>query len=190
VGDIREAFRTTQSPERLEVVRIGDKPMMLQIFTVDGDDGSFHWIDDPSVNSYVPCPGAACPLCYLSDPPKVFQLLPTLVVEKKAVGVLMVSMARGPYSLGPQLMPHLDDANAQDKLFLISRARDKYTVQVRALGDRADRCLSVIQGFAKTRDAGLNLLSAFPKLSAEQMAELPSVKARLDAMGGWAPPGS
>lgn len=186
--DILDAFGTASAPERLEVVRLGGTPAMLQFFTRDSESGNFHWVDEPSVNAYVPCPGARCPVCYVSDAPKTCHLLPALMLERKRVGVLMVSMARGPDSLGPQLLPHLRDNEIQNKFFHISRVRDKYSVKVRPLGERADRCLPAIQAFMKAREAGLSLLTAFPKLSAVELAEVSRVRAKLDAMGGWAPP--
>lgn len=186
--DILEAFGTASGPERLELVRVGATATMVQFFTRDGDRGRFHWEEDPTVFSYVPCPGTGCPPCFVHEAPTDALLLPVLAVERKAVGVLMVSLARGPLSLGAQLLPHLRDEQIQDKLFLISRERAKYTVEVRPLGERADRCLGAINAFTTARAAGLSLLTAFTKLSAGELAEVPRVRAKLDALGGWTPP--
>ncbi len=186
--DILDAFGASGGPERLEVVRIGATATMLMLFTSDADPARLHWEDDPTVKSYVPCPGAGCPLCFVHEAQTEYQLLPVLELEKKRVGVLMVSMARGPFSLAAQILPHLRDKEIQDKLILVSRDRGKYSVTVRPLGERADRCASAIQAFAQVREAGLRLVTAFPKLSAVELAEVPRVRAKLDAMGGWQPP--
>jgi len=190
VVDILDAFGAASGPERLELVRIGATATMVQFFTRDGDRGRFHWEEDPTVSSYVLCPGIPCPLCFVHEAPTDAHLLPVLAVERKAVGVLMVSLARGPASLGAQLIPHLRDEGIQDKLFLLSRERAKYSVEVHPLGERADRCLGTIKAFTTARDAGLSLLTAFPNLSAQELADVPRVRAKLDALGGWTPPGA
>lgn len=186
--DIFDAFGAAIGPERLELVRIGATATMVQLFTRDGDKGHFHWEEDPTVSSYVPCPGTGCPSCFVHEAPTEAHLLPVLAVERKAVAVLMVSLARGPFSLGAQLVPHLRDQDIHDKLFFISRERAKYSVEVHPLGEHADRCLGAIQAFATARAAGLSLLTAFHKLSALELAEVPRVRAKLDALGGWTPP--
>ena len=88
----------------------------------------------------------------------------------------------------PAGLPHLRGEQVQDKLILVSRDRSRYSVEARPLGERADRCLGVIEAFAKARDAGLSLLTAFPTFSAVELAEVPRVRAKLDALGGWTPP--
>lgn len=188
MADIIDAFEVGSDPDRLEVVRLGANPTLLMFFTREAEAARMHWEDDPTVRSYVPCPGNRCPLCYAHEAPTDFQLLPALEVEKKKVGVLMVSMARGPSSLAAQLLPHLRDQQVQDKLVLVSRDRSDYSVDVRPLGERADRCLGVIQAFVKARDAGLGLLTAFRTFSVVELAEVPRVRAKLDALGGWTPP--
>jgi hypothetical protein len=190
VADILDAFDAASGPERLELVRLGVNPVMLMVFTRESEAVRVHWEEDPSVGAYVRCAGVGCPACYVHEAPSAYQLLPVLDVAKRKVGVLMVSMTRGPASLGAQLLPHLRDEQVHNKLFLVSRERAKYAVDVRPLGEHADRFLGAIEAFSKARIDGLSLRSALPMLSALELAEVPRVRTKLDALGGWTPPGA
>jgi hypothetical protein len=188
MADILEAFESASEPQRLEVVRLGANPALILCFTRDSEPARMHWEDDPTVHAHVPCTDGGCPACFSHEVPVAYHLLPVIEVEKRKVGVLMVSMARGPQSLAAHLLPHLRDSDVDNKLFVISRVQWKFDVTVRPLGERADRCTDIVKAFVAAHSRGLSLLSAFPKLSPADWAEVPRMRARLNTLGGWTPP--
>jgi len=190
MADIRDVFRDLEPelPELLEPVRLGLAPSMLLLFTADGDPAKLHFVPDPTVKAHVPCPGARCPVCYVGDPPVRVHLLPVVNVRTRAVEVLRVPHRRGPGTLATLLLPHFDDEDLQDKLFVVTRDGARHGVEVQPLGERADRCTAAIEGFRKAREEGLSLLVAFPEYSAAELGEVPEIRRMLDAVGGWDPP--
>ena len=173
-----------------ELVRLGERaPTLLQLFTADSDLVRLHYVDDPTTRSYVPCPGAACPLCFLGDAPEDNVLLPVVSFKLGSVGVLRVARTRSPHSLAVGLEPHLRDPDIADKVVEITRDGARYRVQARPLGEDADRNVSAIRAYQAARGRGLLLASALPQFSAVTLAELPSIRRQLDARGGWKPPG-
>lgn len=187
--DLREVLNDEpEYPELLEPVRLGLSPNALLFFTAEADRVELHFIEDPAVGSYAPCPGSGCPICYCGDPPKIFFLLPVVNVKKKTVQVLRIPERRGPGALFTELAPHLNEEKIAAKLFLVSRDDFRYRVAVRPLGERADRCEHAISGFLKAQENGLKLTSAFPAYSAAELAEIEEIRTLLDAQDGWEPP--
>ncbi len=188
--DIQEVLEAEEpsGPEQLEPVRLGEEPSLLMLFTSDGERARLHFEPDSAVNGYLPCPGEGCPLCFLGQSPKDFALLPVLNLEKRAVEVLRISTRRGPGTLAAGLLPHLRDEAIENEVFSISRVGAKFRVEVRPLGERADRCTGVIEAFLRARGEGLSLLSAFAEYTAAELAEIERVRLKLDAVGGWTPP--
>jgi hypothetical protein len=190
VISLREALESgSDGPETLERARISAAPTLLMLFDDSVENVALHYVYDEAVNSYVPCPGVGCPACFLGEAPHPTFLLPVLHLARRAVQVLLVSPKRGPGTLASGLLPHLEDPTGYaDKVFAVTRNGGKFTVRVHALGERADRCVSVVAGFVKARAEGLSLLAAFPEYSAVEFSEIGTVRRGLDAVGGWVPP--
>jgi hypothetical protein len=190
MADILAAFDAAhQASNPLRAVRLSESPTAILAFTTDADEADLHFERDPTVNAYVLCPGTGCPLCHLAQQPEHFQLLPVVNIERRAVEVLRISMKRGPGTLAAGLLPHLRDPHIDEKYFVITRSGAVHAVVARPLGERADRCVDVIQAFRSGREGGLSLLTAFHSYSAEDLAEVPRVRRLLDADDGWSPPG-
>lgn len=174
---------------RLELVRLGPEPSMLLFFTTEAEPALLHFLKDDAVFSYVPCPGNECPVCYVASRARESVLMPVVNIESKRVEVLRVARSFGTDGLLMALRPHLRDDHAfADKLFLIRREGARFYVDVRPLGEHADRCEAAVGAFLRDNSEGLSLLSAFPSFTATELAEVESVRAKLDAVGGWQPP--
>ena len=187
VNRLSEIFRgDEQEPTKhLEPVRLSEDPSMLLLFTDEVDTAELHFVDDETVFAYVPCPKTGCPVCFLGMMPRTFHLLPVLNVVKRAVEVLRVSARRGPGTLASGLLPHLTGHGTENKLLLVTRHTSKFYVEVASLSDDADRCTKVIQSFLTARESDLSLLTAFPQFSATDLADVPSIRRALNAVGGW-----
>jgi hypothetical protein len=190
VVDILDALDGGEAelPQTLDPVRLSESTSLLLVFTTDGQRESLHFVDDPAVNAYVPCPGAACPLCHCGQAPTAYYLMPVVNLARRAVEVLRISTRRGPGTLAAGLLPHLRGDDLANKLFRVQRTGAKFVVEVQALGVDADRCVSVVKGFLAAREQGLSLSSAFPEYSATDLAEVPAVQRMVDAIGGWKAP--
>jgi hypothetical protein len=172
---------------RLEEARVGEDPLAFLVFTTEAEPASMHFEKDESVNSYVICPGKACPICWLGSRAKEFILLPIRDVESGQVKVLRVSTRRGPASLLDQLRVHLGAPDSPDRLLVLSRKGNVYHLKVERLGPDADRGAVAIEAFVEARKNGLKLASAFTSLSAEELSELGRIRKLLDARGFGTP---
>lgn len=172
----------------LSEARLGVEPTMLCLFTPDYEQARLHFIDDDSVRSFVLCPGTACPVCHCAVEPQLFNLLAVFDVASGAVKVLRVSARRQQGCLGALLVLHLRDKAVASKVILISRNGAKYTVEARPLAPNAKRGEGVIKAFLEEQQTGLKLESAFPRMTPEELSEVPTIAAKLAAIGGWEPP--
>ena len=178
------------APSTITELRLGAEPAMTLLFTPECQEVLLHYVADESVRSYVQCPGEGCPICYTGSSPSRFDLLPLFDVESGIVKVLRIPDNRRPTGLAAKLVPHLKDKDVADKLILISRqGTTDYSVEARPLGPDANRGEVEINAFVERVDEGLQLRGAFPEMTPAELAEVPKVAARLEALGGWVPPG-
>ncbi|MEO6595305.1 MAG: hypothetical protein ABIP94_11180 [Planctomycetota bacterium] len=172
----------------LSEMKLGLEPAMAMLFTADIEPTRLHYVADEAVRSYLACPGTGCPLCFCGVEPPTFHLLPVFDVEAGLVKVLRIPARRQPGGLGPLLVPHLRDKDIASKVILLSRNGAKYTIEARPLGTNARRGEAQIKAFLEDQQAGITLAGAFPRMSPEELAEVPAIAAKLDALGGWKPP--
>src|SRR5262245_7155137 len=83
----------------LRELRLGSTPEIVMLFTRDHEEAKLHYINDPTLMTFVACPGRDCPLCFLRSNPAPFLLLPLLHVEAGEVKVLRISATRGAHAL-------------------------------------------------------------------------------------------
>jgi hypothetical protein len=178
---------TEHDPTQINELRLREEPATVLLFTDDADEARLHYEADDAIRSYIPCPGEGCPLCGLGNSPQRVFLLPVYNIETGAVEVLRIAAKRGPGSLGALLLPHLKGSHLADKLFLIGRNGMRYSVRTQPLAATADRGVSAIQAFLEARADGLSLVTAFPAMTAAEIADLDRVRRKLDAMGVPAP---
>jgi len=172
----------------LRELRLNQEPAAIMAFTSDVDVALLHYEIDEAVRGYVPCPGTGCPSCFLGSAPQRFGLLPVLNVESREVEVLRIPTRRSAGSLAAALLPLLKDSDISDKVVMISRQGSRFTARSQPLAENGDRCASAIEAFLAARKDGLKLVSAFPKLSAAELAEVERVRRKLAAVGGYVAP--
>ncbi len=172
----------------LTELRLGAEPAMALLFTPDVDEVSLHYVDDDSLRAYVVCPGTACPVCYAGSKPVQFHLLPVYDIESSTVRVLRIPSNRKPEGLGAKLTLQLKSKDVANTVILLRREGPVYTVEARPLGPDAKRGEAEIKVFLDEVEQGLLLESAFPRMAAEELAEVPKIAKRLAAIGGWQPP--
>ena len=170
----------------LEEVRLSGTPTFVIAFSTETEETHLHYVEDPEIRRFVICPGPGrCPLCRIGDAASVYALLPVFSVDLGAVAVVRVSHAIGPGALGPTLRRVLSRHDAADLLVKIARNGSRYTVQADPLPDNADRGEREVAAFVAARKSGLKLDSAFASIPPEDLAEVPRVKRKLEAMGGF-----
>ena len=182
-----KAYESTEGSNQplLDVIRIREEPAMLLLFTDDTEETRLHYENDDSVRAYIPCATKSCPICHIGNPPKTFYLLPAYDIEATAVGALIISTERGPARLFSLIVPFLQDKNIQDKVALVSRKQFRFHIESRVLPDNADRGELAITSFLRRRESGLQLVSALPQFSPREMADIPRVRRKLEALGAY-----
>ncbi len=173
---------------QIEELRLREQPAMVLLFSDEDEEVELHYVADESVKSYVVCPGSGCPECFLGSAPVVASLLPVFDLESRTVKVLRITLSRRQGSLGLELLPFLADPDVSNKALLISRTGPKYFVESRPLQPEADRGQTTIQSFIDSHENGIQLRAAFVSISAAALAETPSIRNKLDVVGGWKPP--
>ena len=171
--------------QRLRELRLRKEPALVVLFTDDADEVALHYEEDPEVRAYVPCPGAACPLCYIGSPPQDYILLPIVNLESRAVEVLKISKVRGPGTLRAALAPMLEDPSIASKLVFIRRVGMDYRVESRDLPPSTSRCEDAVAAFIEARNAGLKFDSAFVHRTSAELAEVERIKRKLEIIGGY-----
>jgi hypothetical protein len=158
------------------------------LFTRDFEPVDLHYLDVETYRCYGRCPGRGCPLCYLGIAPNKFALTPVFNIAAAEVQTLRIPSRRGIGSLFAGLQPVLSDPGVADKVALISRTGNRYTVRAQPLAETADHGEAAIARFEEDVNAGLKLSSAFIAPAAAELAEIPSIRRKLDAIGGYRPP--
>ena len=110
-------------------------------------------------------------------------------LEDQQVGVIRIADKRSPGSLLTYLTPHLRDPDISKKVLFIRRKGSRYSVEARPLTENASRGEGEIEHFLKQREGGLDFRSAFLHLTPEEYADIERVRRKLDAVGGFEPPG-
>jgi hypothetical protein len=172
------------SGRALDELRISDEAAAVLLFTDTVEEALLHYETDESVRAYIRCPGTRCPLCLLGSRPKQYALMAVYDLAGRDVKVLKIPVARGPGRLASMLRPHLRDPDVANKVFLIARHGYTHNVTPQRLADGADRGAAVIKAFV---NAAPNLTSAFRAPTPEELADIPRIANKLDAIGGLPP---
>ena len=164
--------------QKLEQLRIGESVTPCLVFTADHEDVGIHWIDTPEKKSYVKCNGGGCLLCATGNKSYSRLLMPILNFNSQKVEVLAITDANNPGAALPQILPVFDKAELT--MMMISRQRNKYTVDLRTLPENIDTCQAEIEAFnAAYSNGDLKLSSIFEKCSNDELAAIPSIKVLL-----------
>ena len=171
------------APKQLHLIRLYGDPAEVLVFTDDVEQVLLHWVSDPSVKSFIECPGESCPLCFIGSSPQPNLLLPAYDLIRQRVGVLQIPCERGPGKLLSVLAPHIDGASTTDHFLVISREGRDYFVETIPMLEDGDRGESHIRTFLNHPEVGPLLRSALPQLSRQELARLESVHGRLKRRG-------
>ena len=175
-------------PSQLQELRLGSDPAMVLLFTADTADVGMHFVDDPSVNSYVICPGKGCPVCHLGSAAVATMLLPVYEIGTRTIRVLRVPKRRQPGSLAACILPHVAGGKPSDRLLAITRNGAKYTVVAHDVAAAANRGEDVVRAFIAGTDTDAQLKSAFKLMTPEELADVPAIANKLATLGTWQPP--
>lgn len=166
----------------LEQLRIGESVAPCLIFTADHEDVNIHWIEFPEKKGYVQCNGEACPLCATGNKSYSRLLMPVLNFNSQGVEVLAITDACNPGAALPQILPVFD--RTELTMMLISRQRNKFTIDLRTLPENVDAGQAAIEAFNTAYSNGdLKLNSIFEKCTNEELAAIPSIKMLLQCYG-------
>lgn len=170
-----EVSRAPMSPE---VIRLDTNDKLLIPFTSTLVEVKIHWVEYPSLRSYLQCNGPDCLLCRIGRQPEPRDLLPVYDVVAKAVGVLPVSPSVRPHALMPQLMPVIRCViNNERVLIAVARPdRQTFRVSVLDLPDDADAGEEAVLRFQEAFDAGkIDLAGIYQRLPNETLATVPEI---------------
>ena len=181
---LKDRVTTYEPPAQLtlEQLRIGESVTPCLVFTPDHEDVDIHWLDTQEKKGYVQCNGKGCPLCATGNKSYNRLLLAMLNFNSQKVEVLAISDASNPGAALPQILPVFD--RTELTMMMISRQRNKYTVDLRALPENVDAGQAEIEAFNTAYSNGdLKLSSIFEKCSNEELAAIPSIKVLLQCYG-------
>jgi hypothetical protein len=172
----------------LPVVRLTLNETLLLIFCASMLRVMLHYVNGSTFRSYVRCPGTGCLLCRLGYQVEQRDLLPVYDPIERVVAVLPVGPNVRPAALRPQLMPVLrqvDQEGARPVLVGVRKPDNvTFAVSTHELPDGADDGAAVVKAFHEQLEAGqIDLASAYPLLSADDLAAMPEVKARMRLLG-------
>jgi hypothetical protein len=175
-----------QAPSPLEAIRLDANERIVIPFTTSMQRVETHYVDFPSLQGYVRCPGDACLLCRVGRRREQRDLLPVYDPIARAVGVLAISPNIRPHALRPQLMPILRQLKAGQRVLFTVRKTDRtgYAVASRPLLEGADDGAEKVVGFLERFDAGgVELAAVYAQPSSEELANIPEVAAMLKLRG-------
>lgn len=192
MGNLYEFFAggADGTANQLEELRISADPTMIMLFTADTTDVKVHFVEDPSVHTYVICPGAGCPVCHVGSAPLLMMLLPVYDVTTRSVRVLRIPARRQQGSLLALIMSHAPKGAPTNRLLAITRNGMKYSVVAHQIAATADRGEEVIRAFLDHHAKGLKVESALQSMTADELADVPQVANKLSMLGTWQPPSS
>jgi hypothetical protein len=177
--------RMPTDDDRLRLVRVGEEPNLLNLFTTEVAEVKAHFCKDvPELTGPITCPGVDCPLCFLQNAPRVVQLLPVWNIASESVEVLLIGPQVGPGQLHTELRRAYQMRPADQVLFAVSRQRFIFRVEVKACATALDDARSAFERLLRSAPP---LRKALPALSAKQLAAIDSIRRRLKSVGGYPP---
>jgi hypothetical protein len=169
----------SRAPTKLSAIRLDGNERLLLPFTLTREKVEVHWVEYPSVSSYVQCNGPDCLLCRIGLEPKLFQLLPLY-------DVVPVGPSVRTEALKPQLIPVFHRLLRNEQVLIAVRRTgwEKYSVTVLPLPDDADAGEDAILRFQEAFDAGkIDLASIYQRLPNETLATVPEVATLMKLRG-------
>jgi hypothetical protein len=171
----------------LEVLRLSDSPVVFTVFTSQIGELITHYVDLPNLRAEVRCNTAIesrCLLCDLKHKRTNRAILPVADVSTNDVKVVLMSDARSPYSLAPQIKSELRRGGLDKRFLTITRNGHKFVVESIVAKPGQDMCELAIDQFNNNMTSGLVALeSAIPIYPNSELWDVPELERKAEAMG-------
>jgi hypothetical protein len=172
----------------LPLVRLDASERLLIPFTVAMVRVAVHYLDSPALRGYVRCPGADCLLCQVGRQADVRDLLPVYDPVERAVAVLPISTNLRAAALRPQIAPvlrRLRHDHGRPPLIALRRLdAGKFALATLDLPEGVDDGAAAVKSFRDRLEAGeIDLASAYPQLTRQDLAAIPEVAAAMRVRG-------
>mgnify|MGYP007059400947 CR=1 FL=1 len=171
----------------LEVLKLREEPRIIAMFSAECEEVSDHYIETSEHRGYVKCNSVAegrCLLCDLQQQSESRVILSVYDVETESVKALLVSDARSPYSLGPQLRRELERGELDKRFLLLSRSFNKFEVRSIAMPEDVEINQVVIADFLnQIKQGNLSLDGVIPHLPNRELVDIPELSRKAMALG-------
>ena len=169
------AEEDTVNDMTMELLRVGQEPKFLQIFTTQGTMVETHYLSPDKIlpnGGYHHCLGSDCPACKATVPKKKFMLLPVGDLIHGDIKILRIPLEKGPGKLATELgkVFALNDPSAVTTIVSCAR-KYKHTVITKPAGEYHSDIAEAAKQFQKNIDDGvIRVNDAIATISADDMA--------------------
>lgn len=172
---------------RPEILKLSNDEVALIPFTAEAESVPLHYVDSPSINSYVRCNGSDCDLCRCGKTVATKYLLPIYSPVHRAVVLLPMSDSMKPGSLAPQVTREVSDRLQQgEKRVLFIRKSDNFSFVVRStvLPATVDDGAGQVKAFTEMLQHGeFELASVYAAYTNEQLRQMVEIRDLLRLRG-------
>jgi hypothetical protein len=177
---------TPRALSNLTEVRLDASETIVVPFTTSVGEVAVHYVDYPSVRSYLRCNGDGCLLCRIGRQAEKRDLLPIFHAVDGRIAILPISPSIRPGALRPQILPVLRQLKEGKRVLLIicRPDRGRYSVTMQPLAEGIDDGAAQIAEFLQAFATGsVDLASVFPQLSNPELAAVPEIATALKIRG-------
>lgn len=170
-----------------ELVRLGNNETAVIPYTMDVNTVEIHYVECPSISSYVQCNGIDCDLCKIGNYKATRLLLPVFDPVGRKMAVLPIGDSIKPGSLAPQITRETAEAqkNGGKRVLFISRMNNNtFAVRSSELPDTVDDGASQIKEFIEMQNHGeFELASVYPSYSNQELRKIDDIREQLKLRG-------
>lgn len=176
-----EEVDTPQPQKALKTLRLSKDPSLISLFTTTGKQVKVYYFDDlgEGQGGYVHAVGQDCPAAKAGFVAKTFMLLPILDRISGEVSVLRIPLAQGAGKLLTELQKFLGPNSCGDDVVEIIKS-DNWSYDVKCVSQQPPTPEEIRKVQAATdwlASGEMDITSVYPRFSAEQMADIPKVRA-------------
>lgn len=178
---------SSYSSADLDVLRLGETPVVIGLFTFGVATVQTHFVDVPSLRAELHCnvpSESACLLCHVQQPRTNRAVLPVYDVEGDQIRALLVTDSRHPHALGPQLKAEFGKGDLANRYLVVTRKGNKFTVKTVSADASARRGEAEIARFVSRLQANeIDLRRAVAQLRNAQLWEITELDRKATALG-------
>ena len=176
-----EEIDTPKPQKSLKTLRLSKDPSLISLFTTSGKQVKVYYFDDlgEGQGGYVHAVGQDCPAAKAGFVAKTFMLLPVLDRVSGDVAVLRIPLAQGAGKLLTELQNFQGPEKSGDDVIQIVKP-DNWTYDVKCVSSQRPTPSEIrtVNGVKDQLASGeMDITSVYPRLSKEQMADIPKVRA-------------